>query len=108
MILLPDNFIKPSGISWTYQARDWTTNTYTTEQWNFMEIAGAVFLPACETYAGSGGALDIQYCSSYWSCSCSLSYSRSHAYYLYFNYYQNILNDTRRYRRCSVRLVQDL
>ena len=48
IILLPDNWEQPSGISfntsvWT---KDYSTNVYSLSQWNRMEAAGAVFLPA--------------------------------------------------------------
>ncbi len=43
MILLPDNWTLPDGLSFT--SGTWT-NSYTLEQWALMENAGAVFLPA--------------------------------------------------------------
>ena len=104
MIILPDNFKKPSDISWTYQAINWTTNTYTTEQWETLEALGAVFLPA----SGDRGGADVsnvQYYGIYWSSSYGGS---SDAYYLFFN--SNCLIPQSIYRRYyghSVRLVQD-
>ena len=105
MIILPDNFKKPSDISWTYQANNWTTNTYTTEQWATLEALGAVFLPA-SGFRGGASMGNVQYAGSYWSSSY---YSSSSAYYLIIgsNYLtpQNYID-----RACglSVRLVQDL
>lgn len=105
VIILPDNFQKPSDISWTYQANNWTTNTYTTEQWATLEALGAVFLPASGSRYGAV-VDDVQYCGSYWSSSY---YDRYHAYHLYFSsdrldqYYRDY-----RYYGYSVRLVQDL
>ena len=45
MILLPDNWTTPDGLSFTPGNSIWT-NSYTLEQWNWMQKAGAVFLPA--------------------------------------------------------------
>lgn len=45
-VLLPDDFKKPSDITWSHQTNDWTTNTYSAEQWSTLEALGAVFLPA--------------------------------------------------------------
>ena len=46
LVLLPDKWQLPEGLSFTADPTDWTTNTYTAEQWAEMEAAGAVFLPA--------------------------------------------------------------
>ena len=43
-ILLPDNWILPSGL--TFDASGANANQYTKEQWKLMEQNGAVFLPA--------------------------------------------------------------
>lgn len=105
MIILPDNFKKPSDISWTYQAKNWTTNTYTTEQWATLEALGAVFLPA-SGYRFGADVRNVRSGGYYWSSSCSSSY---HAYYLDFN--SDRLGLQGNYVRCYgflVRLVQDL
>ena len=105
MIILPDNFKKPSDISWTYQANDWTTNTYTTEQWATLEALGAVFLPASGRRDGADVNF-LQYYGYYWSSSYDYTNDaygldfRSSRLYLQDNYY--------RYYGYSVRLVQDL
>ena len=46
LVLLPDAWSKPSGISFTANPGNYTTNVYTLSQWAQMEAAGAVFLPA--------------------------------------------------------------
>lgn len=46
LILLPDDWTLPNGLTFTPYAGNWTTNTYTEGQWAKMELAGAVFLPA--------------------------------------------------------------
>ena len=105
MIILPDNFIKPSDISWTYQANNWTTNTYTTEQWATLEALGAVFLPA-SGYRNGADVNNVQTYSGYWSSSYDYN---NYAYNLYFGSGDLILqyNGNRSYGS-SVRLVQDL
>jgi hypothetical protein len=45
MILLPDEWTTPEGLSFTPGNSVWQ-NAYTIEQWTLMENAGAVFLPA--------------------------------------------------------------
>ncbi|MGM9825371.1 MAG: hypothetical protein ACI3Z8_02915 [Paludibacteraceae bacterium] len=105
LIILPDNFKKPSDISWTYQANNWTTNTYTTEQWATLEALGAVFLPASGLRDGAN-VISVQYGGYYWSSSY---FDSGIAYYLFF--YSDHLNPQDKYNRyygSSVRLVQDL
>lgn len=49
LIILPDNWVVPTGCSFTagYATSNvWTRNNYTLTQWAEMEAAGAVFLPA--------------------------------------------------------------
>jgi hypothetical protein len=45
MIILPDSWTKPSGISFTAKATSYDTNTYSANQWELLEANGAVFLP---------------------------------------------------------------
>ena len=66
LIVLPDEWTLPAGL--TFVAGDsysWDTDHYTLDEWERLEQAGAVFLPAAgkryPSYAGSVG--------SYWSCS---------------------------------------
>ena len=107
MIILPDNFKKPSDISWTYQANNWTTNTYTTEQWATLEASGAVFLPASGRRGGANVNF-VQY-NGFYRSSSYLSYDYAYAYCLSFS--SNYLGPQAVYERYfgnSVRLVQDL
>lgn len=65
MIILPDDWTdpKPNSKSFASGNQDWSSaNQYTTDEWNQMEAAGAVFLPAAGfregtsvSLAGSGG-----------------------------------------------------
>ena len=52
MIILPDEWNLPDGLSFTPGNSAWA-NTYTAEQWALMEAAGAVFLPASGSRAGN-------------------------------------------------------
>ena len=52
MILLPDNWTLPDGLSFTSGNSAWV-NVYDTDQWLKMERAGAVFLPASGSRAGN-------------------------------------------------------
>ena len=85
VILLPDNWVKPSGVSfWSYSegnANDHISdNTYTVSQWQKMEDTGAVFLPAAgyrdETKVIFSGLIGY-----YWS---STQYDSDYVYILYF------------------------
>lgn len=46
MILLPDTWALPEGLSFSSECTGWDDNVYTVEQWEKMENAGAVFFPA--------------------------------------------------------------
>lgn len=46
MVLLPDAWVLPQGNSFSPQQADWTSNIYTTTQWQVMEANGAIFFPA--------------------------------------------------------------
>lgn len=77
MIILPDVWVLPSGLSFTAGNSAWT-NSYTTAQWEKMEENGAVFLPAA---GGRGGTSvnNVGYYGLYWS-STSHESEASHAY----------------------------
>ena len=45
-VLLPDTWTLPSGLSFTNSTNNYTTNQYEGTDWDAMENAGAVFLPA--------------------------------------------------------------
>lgn len=54
MVVLPDEWTLPDGLTYTVgQASGWETNYYTVEQWDRMEQAGAVFLPAAGMRRGT-------------------------------------------------------
>lgn len=67
MILLPDSWTLPSGLSFTAGTYTWN-NSYTTEQWTQMEGNGAVFLPAAGYRCGTSVYEEGSY-GNYWSAS---------------------------------------
>ena len=104
MIILPDNWTLPSGLSFTAGNSAWT-NSYTIAQWEQMEKNGAVFLPA----TGVRQNTTVDYVGSYgyyWS-SNSLVSDAEKAYRMGF--YSNAMyarSDLNRYWGVSVRLVR--
>ena len=78
LILLPDEWILPDGASFTAELTDYTTNTYTLEQWAVMEAAGAVFMPAVGQRSGTTVNDGGQYGGYYWLYS-DISYKYCHA-----------------------------
>lgn len=108
LLFLPDNWECPDGITFTKTTNSYTTNTYTLTEWQLIEDAGAVFLPA-------GGMIDndktayISCANSYGNYWSSTKYSTTHAYCLHFgnksSWVLSITYGNRRYGR-SVRLVK--
>ena len=105
-VLLPDDFKKPSDIAWSHQTNDWTTNTYSAEQWSALEALGAVFLPA--SYYRYGSSVSYGTLSGYWSASEGGDNGYGARY---FDFYSRIAPSMTIYYRShgrSVRLVKDL
>ena len=79
LILLPDDWTLPTGLSFTPTTANSTTNKYTIEQWARMEAHGAIFLPI----GGSGNNAGVTPGNGrYWTSTNStstLSYSLSFA-----------------------------
>jgi hypothetical protein len=111
LILLPDNWTCPSGVS--FKSGFHSSNgvdyyaayqTFTADQWSKLEAAGAVFLPASGNSFGSNVYL-VQYNGNYWSATENLIYDGRDLYFgsdgagMYYDY-----RDIGR----SVRLVKDL
>ena len=114
LIILPDEFTDPmkNGGSGAFKpqsstASSWTDNYYTLAgNWEAMEAAGAVFLPAAGRRGGDSIATGSNEQGHYWSSSAVDS---DKAYFVYFNY--NSFDPAYSWRRdngCSVRLVTDL
>jgi len=71
MIILPDEWELPSGLSFTPgEDNEFQTNTYSFNEWSRMEAAGAVFLPCGGNRSTSQGLTGAFENGNYWSSSC--------------------------------------
>ena len=68
LILLPDAWTLPAGLSFNNTFRSTTSNQYTAVLWEQMEAAGAVFLPTAG-YRYSDGVRDARRVGYYWTSS---------------------------------------
>ena len=68
LILLPDEWTAPDGISFTPARSGFNSNVYTMEQWERLEAAGAIFLPAAGFRQYTFFNYENQY-GVYWSVS---------------------------------------
>lgn len=106
LVLLPDNWWSNPDAPSFRPGTDgkWDTNQYTAEQWEAMEAAGAVFLPAAGYQEGPEISAQNEW-GYYWSSSTE---DEANGYILYFSknsadapYSCPFANG------CSVRLVKD-
>jgi hypothetical protein len=108
IILLPDEWTAPDGITFQPALVGYDSNVYTIEQWERMEAAGAVFLPAAGYRERTAfGTLNEH--GAYWSVSPLNANYPDCALSLIFN--ENELYPSAGVSRgygFSVRLVQDL
>lgn len=114
LVLLPDSWSTPSGVNFTANPGNYTTNVYTMSQWAQMEAAGAVFLPAAGRYDRTGSDAGVHGVGTqgyYWSSSPS---PITDSYYIPFGYGLNFssssISPQNNYRvNCtlSIRLVLD-
>ena len=111
VIVLPDTWTCPSGITFksgvtdSYDVHYADYQTFTLSQWEQLEQAGAVFLPAAGSRPGSS-VNDFQYDGYYWS---STAVDTDDAYYVYFSSYSldPEYGNGRNYGQ-AVRLAQDV
>ena len=74
-ILLPDDWVLPSGVSFVAGAGSYNVNNYTLEQWAIMESAGAAFLPAAGSLDANsmpGWLATVNVFGWYWSATHDL------------------------------------
>lgn len=102
-VFLADGFVVPSGLSFTANPNNWTTNVYTSSDWAKMEAVGAVFLPAAGNRYGTGVG-SVGYYGYYWS---SAPKGENYTYNLGFGSDGASMMFNYRNFGQSVRLVQD-
>lgn len=103
LVLLPDDWTLPAGVTFASGGSSFSQNTFTTEDWIKMDANGAVFLPT----AGNRNGTDVDNVGSYgqyWSGSVD---DDNDAYCLYYSISNVVTIDGSRYYGRSVRLVQD-
>ena len=111
LILLPDNWTCPSGVTFKsgfhdYYGTDYYAEyqTFSSSEWSKLEASGAVFFPAAGSRYGSLLVDSVQNFGFYWSATEGDYYT---AYYLSFNSDEAYMYNYNRYYGQSVRLVQD-
>ena len=105
MVILPDEWTLPSGVTFTAgYGNGFTTNTYTATQWQQMEAAGALFLPT----AGYRNGTEVSYVGTFGFYSSSSYYDEVNTYRVVFREDNISPSDGYfRYGGYSVRLVKD-
>ena len=111
-VLLPDNWQLPAGQTFVPNTHNYETNTYSTAEWEQMEINGAVFLPAAGIRDGNI-YINPYETGYYWTSS---TYSNTQAMQIFFTYFDFYTGNTGmidsnkhlRYQGLAVRLVRDL
>lgn len=69
LILLPESWTLPAGLTFTPgTASGYSTNTYSIEDWDQMEMAGAIFLPAAGSRNGTS-TTEVNNVGYYWSAT---------------------------------------
>ena len=105
LIILPDEWTQPSGLSWDANATKWTTNRYAQSvvEWDKMQKAGALFLP-CAGFRDGDKVNAVNSTAGYWAATY---YDNTSASGVSF---EEILVDIAgfsRHQGLSVRLVHD-
>ena len=104
LILLPDTWTTPAGLTFTSGTGSWTLNKYTAAAWELMEAAGAVFLPATGYRDGTG----MNRVGSFASYRTSTPNGESDAYDMNFDIsHVGYLDYGRRFDGLPVRLAQE-
>lgn len=108
MVLLPDTFTLPAGVTFVSSLTPGSANSYTVAQWSLMEGAGAVFLPAAGDRTGT---TVTNVCSSgyYWTSTAGSSWDRAYrvAHYINETSDEVVMEPYTRHRGYAVRLVRN-
>ena len=107
LVLLPGKWTLPEGCSFTPKSIGYEHNVYSPSQWQQMEAAGAVFLPAAGYREGST-VYDGSQGGTYWT-STPAPWTKGGAYFWSFDFDIIILGGfNHSYIGRSVRLVHDV
>ena len=108
IILLPDSWVTPQGIIFksglgnAFGNEYFSKNNYNTNKWNKMQLAGAVFLPACG-YRNGAEIGNVNTTGVYWTTTCK---EQNNPQYLYFcSNYLSLTHGYNPYYGQAVRLV---
>ena len=111
LVLLPDDWNCPAGVAFKrgfaseYSVEAYADyQTFTLSEWQKLEAAGAVFLPASGARYGS----NVYYVQNYGYCWSATPYDSDYAYVFYFYSGEAYTRNYSRYDGLAVRLVQDL
>jgi len=111
LVVLPDNWVLPAGITFVPGLRSFGTNVYTKPQWEQMQKAGAVFLPEIYNYVTSACGMSSSdtiintWLGYYWTVNnYSTQYAATLSFFRNHLYPGRIAHKNEKY---SVRLVQD-
>ena len=126
LIIFPDGYVHPEkvpdtdieipGPEYINVMNDdaaWNANTYTVAQWNAMQVAGAVFLPAAGTRDGKNinnlGTSLYYWTSSYYNYKNETENRAKFAWNLRVDN-DEVVSESRahRWRGCTIRLVKDV
>ncbi len=103
-VLLPDGWSTPSGMTFTADPGDFTTNSYSAAEWCKMEAAGALFLPCAGGRSGTG----VNGVGSYGGCWSSAAGSNGDAGGFYFGSVNAFVGYSNRSDGYSVRLAREI
>lgn len=111
IILLPDNWVSPASCDFTAgYSYEYETNVYTIEEWELMQKAGAIFLPAAGFCCLASNDQVNKY-GYYWSSAPAsmLRYSANNSGYT-FGFGKDLVKESREWglSQQSIRLVQDI
>lgn len=105
-IILPDNW-NSNVIQFTSSPKNWSTNVYTLSEWEKMEKAGAVFLPAAGVREREKVS-EVGVYGVYWTSSCGGDSEGRYAGNLEFGESSCNVGNENRWCSFAVRLVKDI
>lgn len=67
LLILPDGWVRPDGVSYNNSATSYDGNTYTVSQWDILKNSGAIFLPAAGSANSSNEISGWNSIGHYWT-----------------------------------------